>query len=256
MLGSQPQAEHQDGVCGHVHLRLVGSLEAASLRRCSLALEGLGRAVAPLCDALEMRIAVPKEASTTMLSIEIKDRSRGLASMVVDVRTLLLGDVPNARCSLRVHEVSLHFVLDYRPHGLEPRRGHVVRLEPFAEACALPRDGFMVVEDDVVVSMPLVAFDEVVEVDVGVVETWKCRARVHRNQIFVVDRRTWADHFFTSSLVARAAHVARPAAAIAAPLIHLSWSSITALGSTLARATLAAAKRRCEAGLGSCRRPS
>lgn len=111
----------------------------------------------------------------------------------------------------------------------------------------LPCTENMVVEDDVIDSMPLLTWDEKVEVDVGVFETWRCRARVHRNQIFVVGRNSWTTRLlapiFSSELAIRALETARPAAASAAvisiPIIgatsRFSWSSVKNIGASLVR---------------------
>lgn len=118
----------------------------------------------------------------------------------------------------------------------------------------LPRSENMVVEDDAIDSMPLLTWDEKVEVDVDVFETWCCRARVHRNQIFVVDRNTWTTRLLapilSSELAIRAIETARPAAASAAvisiPIIgatsRFSWSSIRNIGAGLVRTAVATAQ--------------
>lgn len=222
----------QGSVCGHLHVSFSGGARAkATLRFLDEAV------IASLAETA--RIAVPKAAQRGVLSIDIRDRGRGLASTTLDVLGVLTGAVPSVRTKLKVYERDIAISVQYQPHGIEPRAGHVVRLEAFAAPGPFP-DGPMVVEDDEIQSLPVVAWTEPTLVDVGRTEQWRCRARVHRNQLFVVDRDTWT----ATDVASRALDVARPVAATAAAVAgvasRLSWSSLA----LLTRTTLAAAQAR------------
>lgn len=228
--------DHQGGVCGHLHVSFAGGARAkATLRFLDEAV------VVNLTETA--RIAVPKGARRGVLSIDIRDRGRGLASTTLDVLGVLTGAVPAVRSKLKVYEREVAISVQYQPHGIEPRAGYVVRLEAFAAPGPFP-DGPMVVEDDDIQSLPVVAWTEPTLVDVDRTEPWRCRARVHRNQLFVVDRDTWT----TTDLANRAFDVARPvaatAAAVAGAASRLSWSSLSLLTTTFVRTTLAAAQAR------------
>lgn len=181
-----------------------------------------------------MRVPVTKKKSQhqqNKLSLEIFERARGLASTTMEARNLLLGLSHSLQETLRVFEERLEIRACYEPCGVAPRRGHVVRLEPFANIGVLSR-GDMLVEDDRVTSMPLLAWTERVEVEVGVFESWRCSARVHRNQIYVVDNEdTWTRRLIItpiSGIALKALETAKPAAERVASVA--SFSSLRALG--------------------------
>lgn len=87
--------EHQGGICGHLHL-FLGSLEGAAIRRCTMAIDAFGEGFRrKLDEVFEHELAVRKEAvhsnsANTVLSIEVTDRGRGLASTHLDIRARAL----------------------------------------------------------------------------------------------------------------------------------------------------------------------
>lgn len=180
-----PLARHQKGLCGH--LRIRG--EPAALRN---------RDVSATFGAETAR-ARGRHASFYVAVRKLAFADGGLPRLVIsaggaeasaDARPLLLGDAN----VVEVRVGDARFWVEYRPYGLEPERGDVVRLEPFA-ACpsgpaVLPRRAPLSVEaaaDGAVA----VAWDH--PTAGGADDPWRCRARLRRSAVFVAERRTWTD---------------------------------------------------------------
>lgn len=232
-----------EGVCGH--LTLSFALTKAMVGRVSIVANVDDEPVRmkPTSADCQMTLAVTKTASHKV-SLQIFERARGLASTTIDVRSLLLGFSHSLQQSLRVFEEKLEVDATYEPDGEVPRRGSLVRLQPFATRGVLSR-GDMVVDDDRVTSMPVLAWTERVETDLGTFESWKCSARVHRNQIYVVDndQDTWTGRLMSpiTGIAGRALETAKPAVNLAS---RLSFTSIRTLGAVAHSAVVAAAAAR------------
>jgi hypothetical protein len=159
--------------------------------------------------------------------------SAGGAEASADARPLLLGDAN----VVEVRVGDARFWVEYRPYGLEPERGDVVLVEPFAAArpgapSALP-SGPLAVE---------AAADGSVRVAwaaprPGGAPAWACAAVLRRPAVYVAKRNTWTDtlvHEPVNALLGtaagkRVAPVAHHASFVLAPVFAAARFALTSI---------------------------
>ena len=234
-------AEHQKGVCGHLRIRA----DAAQLRgrrvSCAYGAETAVLKGKTPSFFVAVRKGAFSDGSIPPLVIEAPraddDRPNRAAA---DVSTLLSGE--ESVLEARAEPDGPRFWVEYLPYGLEPERGDVVRLEPFAAFPSvldvIPAAARLDV-DDASDGGVTVAWDHAPEGGGG--EPWRCVARLRRSAVFVARRDTWADTLLHQPVAAlmdtetgrRVEPVARHAGDLLRPAVlatKLAWQSISAVG--------------------------
>jgi len=154
---------------------VVGWLEASfavtrSRRRIVLRLDGEETVSARAGGACRVAVYNRKDLETVTVETVEEDRCCGCAT--VEVRGLIVGRVRVLRV---LEEVALEFVCASR----ELRQGDAV-----VSTCFGDEHLSAIVVDDTIRAMPVVAYDETVDKVQGPV-IWRCRKRVHRNNLIL-----------------------------------------------------------------------